>query len=219
MRNNANAWDWSKAHAKHEALFPIYYHCGIEGRVPHKGKLSNFVYQLVGGIRSAMGYCGTPDIESLRNDVQFVRMSSKGRKTMKLCIQTFTTLLIIVVILLTGCNGDQQKPPEQVEPQADTQKDVTTFPEADADTTLPTTFYPPENPYEYLTVTGTAPTSDYIYKTGAEYLWIPEFDYEWEIGEIPQVTLPVAPNHAWKWARYEQREKEFGINSRKEWKA
>ena len=70
---------------------------------------------------------------------------------MKLCIQTFTTLLIIVVILLTGCNGDQQKPPEQVEPQADTQKDVTTFPEADADTTLPTTFYPPENPYEDLT--------------------------------------------------------------------
>ena len=62
----------------------------------------------------------------------------------------FTTLLIIVVILLTGCNGDQQKPPEQVEPQADTQKDVTTFPEADADTTLPTTFYPPENPYEDL---------------------------------------------------------------------
>ena len=54
------------------------YHCGIEGRVPHKGKLSNFVYQLVDGIRSAMGYCGTPDIESLCRDVQFVRMSSSG---------------------------------------------------------------------------------------------------------------------------------------------
>ena len=51
---------------------------GIEGRVPHKGKLSNYVYQLVGGIRSAMGYCGTPDIETLRRDVQFVRMSSSG---------------------------------------------------------------------------------------------------------------------------------------------
>ena len=51
---------------------------GIEGRVPHKGKLSNYVYQLVGGIRSAMGYCGTPDIESLRRDVHFVRMSSSG---------------------------------------------------------------------------------------------------------------------------------------------
>ena len=51
---------------------------GIEGRVPHKGKLSNFVYQLVGGIRSAMGYCGAPDINALRTDSQFVRMSSSG---------------------------------------------------------------------------------------------------------------------------------------------
>jgi IMP dehydrogenase len=51
---------------------------GIEGRVPHKGKLSNFVYQLVGGIRSAMGYCGASDIEALRRDSQFVRMSSSG---------------------------------------------------------------------------------------------------------------------------------------------
>ena len=51
---------------------------GIEGRVPHKGKLSNFVYQLVGGIRSAMGYCGTPDIESLRQDSRFIRITSSG---------------------------------------------------------------------------------------------------------------------------------------------
>ena len=51
---------------------------GIEGRVPHKGKLSNFVYQLVGGIRSAMGYCGTADITALRQNSQFVRMSSSG---------------------------------------------------------------------------------------------------------------------------------------------
>ena len=51
---------------------------GIEGRVPHKGKLSNFVYQLVGGVRSAMGYCGTPDIASLRADSRFIRMTSSG---------------------------------------------------------------------------------------------------------------------------------------------
>ena len=51
---------------------------GIEGRVPHKGKLSNFVYQLVGGIQSAMGYCGTPDINTLRTNSQFVRMTSSG---------------------------------------------------------------------------------------------------------------------------------------------
>ncbi|MCG9132498.1 IMP dehydrogenase [Candidatus Poribacteria bacterium] len=51
---------------------------GIEGRVPHKGKLSNFVYQLVGGIQSAMGYCGTPDINTLRTNSRFVRMTSSG---------------------------------------------------------------------------------------------------------------------------------------------
>ena len=141
---------------------------------------------------------------------------------MKLCIQTFTTLLIIVVILLTGCNGDQQKPPEQVEPQADTQKDVTTFPEADADTTLPTTFYPPKNPYEYLTVTGTAPTSDYIYKTGAEYLWIPEFDYEWEIEDTPAEYNDMVPSRLTM--RRNGRDMNnantnIGINSKKELKA
>ena len=128
---------------------------------------------------------------------------------MKLCIQTFTTLLIIVVILLTGCNGDQQKPPEQVEPQADTQKDVTTFPEADADTTLPTTFYPPENPYEDLTETGTAPPDDY---RGYSTFWIPEFKYQLEPGDMPveyKESLPIAPNHAEKMARFEQHEKEF----------
>ena len=53
-------------------------HRGIEGRVPHKGILNTYVYLLVGVIWSAMGYCGTPDIGSLRRDVQFVRMSSSG---------------------------------------------------------------------------------------------------------------------------------------------
>ena len=128
---------------------------------------------------------------------------------MKLCIQTFTTLLIIVVILLTGCNGDQQKPPEQVEPQADTQKDVTTFPEADADTTLPTTFYPPENPYEDLTETGTAPPIDY---KGNPIFWIPEFEYQLEPGDVPveyKESLPIAPNHAEKMARFQQHEYEY----------
>lgn len=63
-----------QSHEDIEKLVPR----GIEGRVPHKGKLSNFVYQLVGGIRSAMGYCGTSNIEALRRDSQFVRMSSSG---------------------------------------------------------------------------------------------------------------------------------------------
>ena len=48
---------------------------GVEGRVPYKGKLSDFVYQFVGGLRAGMGYCGTPDIASLRRDGRFCRIS------------------------------------------------------------------------------------------------------------------------------------------------
>ena len=51
---------------------------GIEGRVPYKGRLDDFVYQLVGGLRAAMGYCGTPDIESLRTESRFIQMSGSG---------------------------------------------------------------------------------------------------------------------------------------------
>ncbi|MDR0292810.1 MAG: IMP dehydrogenase [Oscillospiraceae bacterium] len=51
---------------------------GIEGRVPYKGPLSDTVYQLVGGIRSGMGYCGTSDIESLQRDGRFMRISGAG---------------------------------------------------------------------------------------------------------------------------------------------
>ncbi|MCH2662707.1 IMP dehydrogenase [bacterium] len=46
---------------------------GIEGQVPYKGSLSGFIYQLVGGLRSGMGYCGTSTIDALRSDAKFVR--------------------------------------------------------------------------------------------------------------------------------------------------
>lgn len=49
---------------------------GVEGRVPYRGMLSDFVYQLVGGLRAGMGYCGTPTIEELRKNGKFVRVSS-----------------------------------------------------------------------------------------------------------------------------------------------
>jgi IMP dehydrogenase len=49
---------------------------GVEGRVPYRGALSDFVYQLVGGLRAGMGYCGTPNIESLMKKARFVRVSS-----------------------------------------------------------------------------------------------------------------------------------------------
>lgn len=51
---------------------------GVEGRVPFKGPLSDTVFQLMGGLRSAMGYCGAPDIESLRKDSEFIRITGAG---------------------------------------------------------------------------------------------------------------------------------------------
>ncbi|TSA87296.1 IMP dehydrogenase [Deinococcus detaillensis] len=49
---------------------------GIEGIVAYRGTAGEVVYQFVGGLRSSMGYCGAPDLESLRRDAQFVRISS-----------------------------------------------------------------------------------------------------------------------------------------------
>jgi IMP dehydrogenase len=49
---------------------------GVEGRVPYRGTLSEFVYQLVGGLRAGMGYCGTPNIAALMSNARFVRVST-----------------------------------------------------------------------------------------------------------------------------------------------
>ena len=49
---------------------------GVEGRVPFKGALSDSVYQLVGGLRAGMGYCGTPTIDRLRMEAQFIQVSA-----------------------------------------------------------------------------------------------------------------------------------------------
>ncbi len=49
---------------------------GVEGRVPFKGSLSTFIYQLVGGLRAGMGYCGTRNIEELRRDARFIQVSA-----------------------------------------------------------------------------------------------------------------------------------------------
>ena len=49
---------------------------GVEGRVPFKGPLSVFVYQLVGGLRAGMGYCGTRTIDELRRDARFIQVSA-----------------------------------------------------------------------------------------------------------------------------------------------
>jgi IMP dehydrogenase len=49
---------------------------GVEGRVPYKGQLAPFVYQLVGGLRAGMGYCGARDIEELRTRTRFILVSA-----------------------------------------------------------------------------------------------------------------------------------------------
>ncbi|MGZ8688547.1 MAG: IMP dehydrogenase, partial [Gaiellaceae bacterium] len=51
---------------------------GIEGRVPYKGPLAPIVYQLVGGLRQAMGYCGVPTIEAMKTRSRFVRITGAG---------------------------------------------------------------------------------------------------------------------------------------------
>ena len=51
---------------------------GVEGRVPYKGPVSDTVYQLMGGLRSGMGYCGTPTIEDLKINGKFTKISAAG---------------------------------------------------------------------------------------------------------------------------------------------
>jgi IMP dehydrogenase len=48
---------------------------GVEGRVPYRGTLAEFVYQLVGGLKAGMGYCGTANIEALRKNSRFIKIS------------------------------------------------------------------------------------------------------------------------------------------------
>jgi IMP dehydrogenase len=62
---------YSQEGAERDKLVPE----GIEGRVPYKGRLGPFLYQLVGGLRSGMGYTGSPDIDTLRTKTRFVRIS------------------------------------------------------------------------------------------------------------------------------------------------
>ncbi len=51
---------------------------GIEARVPYKGPMSDVIYQLVGGLRSGMGYCGVADIPALRTETRFVKITGGG---------------------------------------------------------------------------------------------------------------------------------------------
>ncbi len=73
-RARANATD-KQASKRTGKLVPE----GVEGRVPYKGPLSVFVYQLVGGLRAGMGYCGTKTIDELRTEARFIQ-SQRGQR-------------------------------------------------------------------------------------------------------------------------------------------
>ncbi len=51
---------------------------GIEGRVPYKGMLADTVFQMIGGLRAAMGYCGCRNIREMKTKTRFVRMTDAG---------------------------------------------------------------------------------------------------------------------------------------------
>jgi len=51
---------------------------GVEGRIPYKGSLADVVYQLVGGVRAGMGYCGCSTLAALRRDSRFIRITNAG---------------------------------------------------------------------------------------------------------------------------------------------
>ncbi|WP_028883834.1 IMP dehydrogenase [Taylorella asinigenitalis] len=53
---------------------------GIEGRVPYKGSVLAIIYQLIGGVRASMGYCGCPTIEDMRTKAEFVEITSAGMR-------------------------------------------------------------------------------------------------------------------------------------------
>jgi IMP dehydrogenase len=49
---------------------------GVEGRVPYRGPVSEIIYQLIGGLRAGMGYCGAKDIEELQTKTKFIRITN-----------------------------------------------------------------------------------------------------------------------------------------------
>jgi IMP dehydrogenase len=53
---------------------------GVEGRVAYKGTVEDTIFQMVGGLRSGMGYCGAPTIEDLKRNAKFVKISAAALK-------------------------------------------------------------------------------------------------------------------------------------------
>ena len=74
MHGSSERYRQMGAERKPDKLVPE----GVEGRVPFKGPLTSFIYQLVGGLRAGMGYCGTQTIEELRTLTRFIQISAAG---------------------------------------------------------------------------------------------------------------------------------------------
>ena len=66
-------------YGKEQEGLPIDLPEGIEGRVPYKGHLSEVIYQMVGGLKAGMGYCGASSIEAMQQ-AKFVKITSAGVK-------------------------------------------------------------------------------------------------------------------------------------------
>jgi IMP dehydrogenase len=67
---------FQKANAGTDKLVPE----GIEGRVPYKGSATQVLHQMAGGLRSALGYCGSPDLRTLRDTAEFTLMTGSGMR-------------------------------------------------------------------------------------------------------------------------------------------
>lgn len=87
---------------------------GVEGRVAYKGNVEDTVFQLVGGIRSGMGYCGCPTIEDLKEKSKFVksplllfvrviRMTSTSQRKLQTTVLTNRHFLYIMSFILHFC--------------------------------------------------------------------------------------------------------------------
>jgi IMP dehydrogenase len=72
VKGSAERYRQSREDGRPDKLVPE----GVEGRVPYKGQLGPFVYQLVGGLRAGMGYCGARDIDELRTTSRFIQVTA-----------------------------------------------------------------------------------------------------------------------------------------------
>ncbi len=76
MQHGSRDRYFQEANAEVEKLVPE----GIEGRVPYRGNLSQTIYQLIGGLKAGMGYCGCRNIKELQSNTRFIKITNAGLK-------------------------------------------------------------------------------------------------------------------------------------------